>query len=454
MKRVRTGRALILVAALLAAGAAQAAEAPAAAEGQDPVFAAMAQGRAQHKPVLVNYHAPWCYSCYFMAAHVLTGAEWDKALKDTVMVELDADSPVGQKWMASWTVKAMPSYLLFDAEGHELSRLLGEQSRADFYAWLNGTLARATSLDTVKASVTDTKEPSIAAAREVLRAYHERYDPKGGLDWFMALAPPVRSALARDAAAAAWIARLELQRAALENDAAGCANVAETVLAANLGCERPYELSKVMACTEKLGEPARTELLRPQVAPMQVLVDKRVFSDFRCADERSAVTGAADLYAALGDKPNEKLVLDRAIADVKARIKGDLKRDRNLADNLRVYLDRAGRTEELDQALDQLMQAYPDDYVYAFRKGKSLALRNEHAKALPYFEQAALKAYGINQLHNAELRAKSLQALNRNNEARAVLADVLKTTGPFFPDEAAKLTEYMHTLELPAYKPS
>jgi len=128
------------LAAFFAAGAAL------AQDSADPVYAALAKARAKHQPVLVNYHAPWCYSCYFMASHVLTGPEWDRALKDTVMVELDADSPEGQKWMAAWTVKAMPSYLLFDSEGQELGRILGEQSRSDFYKWLNGTLARATSL--------------------------------------------------------------------------------------------------------------------------------------------------------------------------------------------------------------------------------------------------------------------------------------------------------------------
>ena len=448
-----------LAAALLAAGAVTAQEAP---NTQDPVYAAMAAGRAQHKPVLVNYHAPWCYSCYFMAKHVLTGPEWDALVKQSVMVELDADSPEGQKWMAAWHVKAMPSYLLFDENGQELGRILGEQTRADFYKWSGATLARGSALEDVKKSVVDGKEPSVTAAREVLRAYHARYDANGGHAWFLSLPPPVRSALARDAQASAWIARLELQRAAAENDVAGCTNVADMALSGSLGCERPYELDKIMACTEKAPEASRREMLRPQVAPMQVLVDKRVLSDYRCADERSVVLSTADLYAALGDKANEKIVLDKAIEDVKKRIGGDagsspgqaLRKDRNLSDNLRVYLDRAGRTEELDALLGKLIEAYPQDYVYAFRKGKVLALRGEHAPALPFFEQAAGKAYGINQLHNAEFRAKSLQALNRNNEARQVLADVLKTTGPFFPDEADKLKAYLHTLELPAYKAS
>lgn len=441
------------LAALLSAGSALApafAEVPAAAaESADPIYAALAQARAQHKPVLVNYHAPWCYSCYFMAKNVLVGPDWDKALKDTIMVELDADSPEGQKWMAAWTVKAMPSYLLFDAEGHELGRILGEQSRPDFYGWLNGTLSRAVSVDSLKGAVVDTKEPSLAAAREVLRTYHARYDGNGGLAWFLSLPPAVRGALSRDAVASSWVSRLELMRASAEKDASGCANVAPMVLNANLGCERPYELGKVMGCTEGLPEATKRDLIRPQVEPMQTLVEKRVLSEFRCADERSIVLTTADLYAALGDAPKEKLVLDRAIADVKARVNGDLKKDRNLSDNWRVYLDRAGRIDELDALLDKLIEAYPEDYVYNYRKGKSLAARNLHEKALPYFEKAAEKAFGMNQLTNAEYRAKTLQALNRNNEARAVLAEVIKTTGPFFPEVSARLTAYMHTLELP-----
>lgn len=444
-------RASIFAAALLAAGPVLAQD---AGNTQDPVFAAFSQARARHLPVLVNYHAPWCYSCYYMAHNVLTGPEWDRALHDTVMVELDADSPEGTKWMQSWTVKAMPSYLLFDSEGHELGRILGEQTRADFYKWMNATLARGNSLDAVKVAVVDGKEPSVTAAREVLRAYHERYDAAGGLAWYGSLPPAVRKALARDAQASSWVSRLELQRAAADNDATGCANAADMVLSANLGCERAYELDKVMACTDKQPADARRTLLRPQVEAMQTLVDKRVLSDYRCADERSVVLTTADLYAALGDSVNEKLTLDKAIADVTRRLGGDLKKDRNLSDNLRVYLDRAGRVDELDALLVKLIAAWPEDYVYAYRKGKSLALRGKHAEALPYFEQAAARAYGVNQLHNAELRAKTLQALNRNNEARAVLAEVLKTTGPFFPEEAAKLAAYMHTLELPANKAS
>jgi len=426
-------------------GAAGALQAATPGAGGDPFAAALEQARVRRVPVLIDYSAPWCYSCYYMAHNVLNGPEWERARRETVVVELDADSPVGAKYMAQWSVKAMPTYLLFNAQGAELGRVLGEQSRPDFYRWLFATAGRD-SLDAVKAKVVDASDASVASAREVLRAHHARYDSAGGLAWFLSLPPPVRAALARDEQASAWIARLELQRAVAEKDVAGCANVAPMVLEGNLGCERPYEVDKVLACTETLPVEERRALLRPQAELMSLMVDKRVLSDYRCADERSIVLTAADLNKAMGYDAAEARVLDRAIAGVKDRIAGDLKKDRNLSDNLRVYLDRAGRYDDLDRMLPMLIEAYPDDYVYPYRYARSLAQRGKHAEAVPLYEQAAAKTYGVNKLRIAELRAKSLQALDRTGEARDVLTEALQANGPWFPEDAAKLKALLDSL--------
>jgi len=52
-----------------------------AAEREPPptVAAALAQAQREHVPLFVDFQAQWCYSCYFMATHVLTGAQWDDA---------------------------------------------------------------------------------------------------------------------------------------------------------------------------------------------------------------------------------------------------------------------------------------------------------------------------------------------------------------------------------------
>jgi len=58
---------------------------------------------------------------------------------------------------------------------------------------------------------------------------------------------------------------------------------------------------------------------------------------------------------------------------------------------------------------------------------------------LPWLEQAAPKAYGVNRLSVAQYRADALRKLGRIDDAKQVVADALKANGPFFADEVLKL---------------
>jgi predicted Zn-dependent protease len=89
--------------------------------------------------------------------------------------------------------------------------------------------------------------------------------------------------------------------------------------------------------------------------------------------------------------------------------------------------------------MPKLMAAYPDDYVYAYRYGRSLLDRNRPAEALPYFEQAAQKSFGANRLAVAEQHAKALLALKRRGDAEKVVTEALEQNGPWFAEQAAKL---------------
>ena len=93
MKRLA---ALLLPLALAAALPATAASPD---KGPATIAAALEQGARQHKPVLIDFQAVWCYSCYFMASHVLNGDEFKALESKVIFVEADADAPDGQAWM-------------------------------------------------------------------------------------------------------------------------------------------------------------------------------------------------------------------------------------------------------------------------------------------------------------------------------------------------------------------
>lgn len=409
-----------------------------------PVDAALAEARSANAAVIVDFYAPWCYSCYFMARHVEHGADWDALTRRAVVIKLDADSPAGAHWMAALGVKGLPSYVVLDAGGRELGRIGLERTRAQFYPEIDAILKRGRAFETIQAQVRDGSAASRAAAREVLATYATRRDPQAAEAWLARLPAAARKAVDADPAASLWRARLRLHAASAAGDAAACAVVAPTVLAGELGCERAYELSRVLSCTMALPAAQRRALLAPQWPAMTALLDRDVLVPTpRCADARSVVTTSAELADALGDGRRRDAVLARAIADAETRLGGaatlDPTRDRNAADNLRLYLDLAGDHARLDALFAELIAAYPDDYVYAYRQGRSLVERGEHARALAPLAQAAAKAYGINRLVVAGYRVDALRALGREQDARRVVAETLKANGPFFPDEVARL---------------
>ena len=399
---------------------------------------ALKQAQAEHLPVFADFQAQWCYSCYFMSTHVLTGPEWQALEKRMVVVEVDADSPDGARWMKQLNVKALPMFVVLKSDGSELGRIVAEQPRDKFYAQMQKILSGGDALDALKKKA---GSGSPAAVADVLASYEARNQVQEGLAWYDALPQARRDSAAKDATVSMWHERLLMEKAAKAEDNAACVASAQKVLAAgNLGCDRYYVLEQMLDCSEKMPATERRNLLSTQRPALQSLLDRQVFvQPAQCADQRTAVMVAADLHKALGDSAAEKAVLDRGVEDARNRLGGDVSKDRNLADNLRVFLDRAGRTDELDALMPKLIAAYPDDYVYSYRYGASLLKRNKPAEALPYLERAAEKSFGANRLTVASLRAKALLALNRRTDAEKVVADALEANGPWFPEQAEKL---------------
>lgn len=424
----------LLIPLFAAAVTAHAAES-AAPEGA--LVAAQKQAEAQGSAVIVDFHAPWCYSCYYMASHVLNGAEWDAVRKRAVIVEADADAPEGAALQARWQIKALPAYLVLDAQGREIGRILGEQTRADFYATLGALLDQGDSIDALRMTVRRGDADAPAAARKVLAAYLARQDSDAGLDWYAELTPELRARLDQDSGVRLTLARLKLLQDIAAKDTWACLADGSEVLSGDLGCERPYELQRYLSCAG--GQSDSRDLLRDQRAAMSKLVESGVFGTQACADQRTIVMATADLYKALGDDGAADALLHRAIEQTRRALGENLASDRNQADNLRVYLERYGNVDALDALMVQLIDAYPDDYVYPFRYGRSLLARGDAEAALPYLERAAQRAYGINRLKVAEQRVQALQQLGRERDARKVVAQALKANGPWFESEAAAL---------------
>lgn len=429
LRRATLASALVLLAPVLAH----------AADEQSPatIADALKQAAQQHRPVLVDFSAVWCYSCYYMASHVLTGPEWEAVKRKAIVVESDADSPDAQLWMKKLNTSFLPSYVVLDASGNELGRIAAEQPRDKFYARIDAILAHG---DTLQDFEKRAKQGSIDDVANALEAYQARSDGTAGLNWFASLPVATQQSARKQARVTLALDQLTLLKASDANNDPAVIRSAQKVLAQNIGCQRPYVLDNLLEASTKLPEAKRKALLAPQRAALDSYVDTQVLVPApACADQRSAVLTSADVDRLLGDSTAEKAVLDRAIALTRQHLGNNLASDRNQADNLRVYLARAGRKDELDAVQRQLIAAYPDDYVYAYRYGRSLLDANNPADALPYLNKAADKSFGANRLAVTLQQVRALKALHKDAEAKKLASDVLAANGPWYPKQAAAL---------------
>ena len=210
---------------------------------------ALAEAKTKQAPVLLDFHAPWCYSCYFMKKNVLNGPEWIKAERSMVVVEVDADSPEGAALKDQFTVKALPSYVVLNPEGAELGRISAERTRQQFYGELAAITARNSSLDALRAEAAAGGKRSVSATRLVLTAYLARGEGQQGLDWFATLPPAVQAdAIKRGDKLPRTLARLQLKTASKAKQPEACLAAAEKALIGTLDCESPYDLDDVLEC--------------------------------------------------------------------------------------------------------------------------------------------------------------------------------------------------------------
>jgi thioredoxin-related protein len=99
---------------------------------------ALEEAQAKKKLVLVDFQAPWCYSCYYMEQKVLSGRRFADASKEMLLVKLDVDKEEGHGLEAKHAVTMLPAYLVLDGSGKELGRVMGEQTEDDFVSALKG----------------------------------------------------------------------------------------------------------------------------------------------------------------------------------------------------------------------------------------------------------------------------------------------------------------------------
>lgn len=400
------------------------ASAATAAPWHESLPAALEAAKVAGQPILVDFHAPWCYSCYYMEQKVLSKESFAAAAKGLILLRIDVDQPEGRQLKERYAVNFLPSYLLLDAEGRALGRIVGEQREADFLARLTAMRAGASSqaekdLEEMKATM-GAGQYDEALSRSAALPEERLKDLEGRPEWKI-----LRSR-------AAFMS-------ALRGNRPGAEKSLSELLELDSSCDIAYDVAYAEDLVEKLPADSRKAVLRAEQKALELLVAGKVLVEgaARCADLRTPIEGLAVVYDRSGLKDQRSGLLSKALVFLE---KGaETGQDRNRDDNYRYFLEMAGEDARLRSFYEQLAAAYLTDYVYPYRYAKYLLGKKEFAPALAWAEKADRLAYGANRLSVTGVRAKILASLGRSEEARKILKRDIRTSPLAFAKDVKAL---------------
>ena len=449
--------AAVIACAVAAAPASVLAEAVTAA-AHDTIESALKAAKAAHEPVLVDFSAIWCHSCWWMKTNVMNGAEWDALGKHLVYVESDSDSTDGEAWMKKLKVTGLPTYVVLDADGKEIGRIVGEAKREEFYPKINRLASGADTLEKLKSQAMHGTPADIAQA---LDTYAAREDYVEAFAWYATLPAALRQQAAADAKVTLDLEVMRMKQdkrglSSAKGDAAkaalarSCVEHGRRALGAAPGYDDRIDIIDTLGdCSESFPPEQRKALLAAPIAAAVAQLDAQKLSIRPLPPgSRDSVLILGMTSKAIGDDAGSKAIFDRGIAAYRNQMddgKGglDLKKDRSAGDDLYALYRFSDHKEQKMALLKQLAGTYGDDCNYSLGYGKALLTDGKAAEALPYLEKAAGMATGRYVLRVANVRAKALLALQRRPEAEKVVADALQTAGSWFPEDQKELKQVL-----------
>jgi len=411
-----------LLAALLAAPAARAAEGTAAlavpfVQGK-PLAELLKRAKAENRPLMVDVYATWCGPCKLMDRTTFSDpavGAWAKA--HVVPVKIDAEKGDG-RWVAQrYMVSAFPTILFLDPSGNEIDRIVAVYPPGPFV--------------TVATSVVDGKSPLV----EAIASLKKKWSPREA------------AAVAQELARRNDVARMRpvVLRLVSEEDDLGNPEVNVQLLALLAGLEDwqgrldPETGDLVATVLPRTGsDPSRGVLAlalgRDQLRHGDVAAAREtVSSTLRALGDRSAY--APDLYALLGAIERKAGRYDASLAALTtaaklsdatgapATTRGE--REMDLAETLAA----AGKKTEARTARDAALARWGNDPEAYVRASKISLTLKAYSEALAY----AQKAVGLSKDQSASAQASLGAALDATGD-KAGAAAAWKRAAELDPD--------------------
>ncbi len=396
---------------------------------EKPQLANMAKPEPHSKPKLLLFSAPWCPACLRMQTETYNQKNVEVELQKLDTQKINIDLPENSEIADSYHVKAIPTIILLNKEGEEISRWLDYQSANLFASELRDSLKTSVSLETLrkKASAGDKKSVS----RLGMQAYNSM-DCAEAILWFS----KSKSVVDKNYLLASEIACAEEKP---QDDEKNKDAYLGTLQKSSEKTSSPIDRIRWQAdLLEKMKENksgpeflakkaevtlAEIDSLLKKPAQLDSLFKQSTFGDAGGYEVEELNLMRVKLYDIM-DRAEKKKAAQNQIAALIAKRKLSVARSGEMLLAI-AYLKEAEEKQNVEKLYQELLEKFPNTYVYHDKHAKYLLTQKNYEKALVE-SNIALKFPEGNEPQLLLSKAKILKEMKNKTEALSVLTAMQK----------------------------
>jgi|GEM_PF-1917790 len=388
---------------------------------ENDIEGALQLAKKQKKRLLVDYGAPWCPACVRLETEVFGTKEFKKATASLIKVALNADMMTNKSFGEKYEIKALPTLLVLDQEGHELHRSL-DFKPAKILAQELRTAQKNQEL------VTDLEKKAQggdkAAQARMAEVAFNKMDFETAVKWYEKLPEKKNDPFYAYSEISVWQEKNESD--AKNRD--GYVQVLKKWIAAMpdsfTAISARNDWADLFKNEKELPADVKTELEKNKTRLASLAGDEaattKLFQEWKVSDikpfeKEEILSQWLKTVKALKQDEETKQVTALLQESLKAK-KFDTVRAGEIM-TAQQYWREAGMKAEEEQWLKKLTQAYPDSYVYHMRLARFYMRNKDYALALPEAEKAVELGADL-RIHNLQMLAQIQKELNQREQAR------------------------------------
>lgn len=380
------------------------------------------------KPTLLVFSAPWCPACIRMQTETYNNKEVIKQIKKINFIKLNSDSADNYELSQAFKIKAIPSIILLDKNGKEAYRWLDFQNANEFAVSLNEELKKidqAISLQ-LNAQLGDAK----AASKLAFRAFNT-LDYSEAYKWF-SLTKSEKDQKYKLAS------EVLIEQEKAEADSKQNEEYLQTLQKAIV-----LTTSKLDQIRWKIDYFEKKRDLKLLTSDLKYTAEALItdIDSLLLDSKKAAVSFSESTYGNYLGFENEELLWLKSrvygifeMKDEKLRTNKETislieKRKLNILKPGEIllavsYLKEAGEINKVENIYENLIQKYPNSYVY-FEKYARFSQKNKKFEKALVLIGEALKYPEGNEPQLKLLKSQILKDLSKKSEALALIDETL-----------------------------